>query len=106
MYAPTLAQNAPTHPSTSGPAIPITPEQIDSTVEREMQAFQVPGMAAGIVKDGTLVFAKGYGVREVGKPGRVGDDRQYDQRSDARSRQAPPKGKPRRPNTNGRLPAF
>ncbi len=32
----------------------------------------MPGMAVGIVKDGKLVFAKGYGVRERGKSEPVG----------------------------------
>ena len=36
-----------------------------------MQEFDVPGMAVAIVKDGRLVVAKGYGVRELGKPGKV-----------------------------------
>ena len=34
----------------------------------------MPGIAVGIVKDGKLVFAKGYGVREHGKPGQVDAD--------------------------------
>lgn len=32
------------------------------------------GMAIGVVKDDKLVFAKGYGVREVGKPEKVDPD--------------------------------
>src|ERR1700733_8641828 len=55
-------------------APPISPAAIDATVARAMRAFQVPGMAVGIVKDGKLLYAKGYGVREVGKPGRVDAD--------------------------------
>ena len=45
-----------------------SPAQIDQTVSRAMETFSVPGLAVGIVKDGKLVFAKGYGVRELGKP--------------------------------------
>jgi len=56
------------------PAMAISPEKVDRTVAAAMQAFQVPGVAVGIVKDGKLVFAKGYGVREVGKPGRIDAD--------------------------------
>jgi CubicO group peptidase (beta-lactamase class C family) len=55
-------------------ALPITPATIDATVARAMQAFEVPGMAVGIVKDGKLIYAKGYGVREYGKPGAVDPD--------------------------------
>jgi len=39
---------------------------IDQLATRAMQEFSVPGLAIGIIKDGRLVLAKGYGVREVG----------------------------------------
>jgi CubicO group peptidase (beta-lactamase class C family) len=55
-------------------SLPIAPDKIDRTVARAMREFQVPGMAVGIVKDGKLVYAKGYGVREQGKPERVDAD--------------------------------
>jgi CubicO group peptidase (beta-lactamase class C family) len=55
-------------------AAAISPERIDKTVASAMQAFQVPGVAVGIVKDGKLIFAKGYGLREAGKPGRIDAD--------------------------------
>jgi len=51
-----------------------SPTEVDQLVARAMREFQVPGMAVGIVKDGKLVFAKGYGVRELGKPGAVDAD--------------------------------
>jgi CubicO group peptidase (beta-lactamase class C family) len=35
--------------------------------------FKVPGFAVAIVKNGELVFAKGYGVRELGKRERVNE---------------------------------
>jgi CubicO group peptidase (beta-lactamase class C family) len=60
--------------STPAPALPISPARIDSTALRAMKAFDVPGMAVGIVKDGTLIYAKGYGVREQGKPDLVDAD--------------------------------
>lgn len=55
-------------------AQPITASAIDSTVARAMSAFQVPGMAVAIVKDGKVVFARGYGVRVVDRPGAVDVD--------------------------------
>jgi CubicO group peptidase (beta-lactamase class C family) len=55
-------------------ALAITPATIDATVARAMKTFQVPGMAVGIIKDGKLVYAKGYGVREFGMPGQVDAD--------------------------------
>ncbi|MBY8825153.1 serine hydrolase [Sphingomonas colocasiae] len=55
-------------------AMPISPTKIDETVARAMKAFEVPGMAVGIVKDGKLIYSKGYGVREQGKSARVDAD--------------------------------
>lgn len=53
---------------------PLKTIDIDGLVKRTMAAYHVPGIAVGIVKDGKLVFAKGYGVRELGKPGAVDPD--------------------------------
>jgi CubicO group peptidase (beta-lactamase class C family) len=47
------------------------PADLDQWVARAMQEFDVPGMALAIVKDGQVVVSKGYGVRELGKPGKV-----------------------------------
>jgi CubicO group peptidase (beta-lactamase class C family) len=68
-FLPSLASLA-----SSPPTLPISPTTIDATVARAMKAFQVPGMAVGIIKDGKLVYAKGYGVRELGKPAHVDAD--------------------------------
>ncbi|EYF04921.1 Beta-lactamase [Chondromyces apiculatus DSM 436] len=44
---------------------------IDAHVEEVMRAWQVPGLALAVVKDDAVVLARGYGVRELGKPERV-----------------------------------
>jgi CubicO group peptidase (beta-lactamase class C family) len=44
------------------------PADLDAWVQRAMKTFEVPGIAVAIVKDGKVVVAKGYGVRELGKP--------------------------------------
>ena len=44
---------------------PLTGKQIDSLVEQSMKAFDVPGIAVGIIKDGKIIHAKGYGVRSL-----------------------------------------
>jgi len=41
--------------------------RLDAQFARARQAFNVPGLAVAIVKDGKVVFARGYGVRELGK---------------------------------------
>lgn len=43
----------------------ITETEVDVLVERTLKTFNVPGIAVGIVKDGKLVLAKGYGVTNI-----------------------------------------
>ena len=38
----------------------------DEYVRKAMKEWEVPGLAIAIVKDDKVVFAKGYGVREIG----------------------------------------
>jgi CubicO group peptidase (beta-lactamase class C family) len=40
-------------------------------IERVMREWEVPGLAIAVVKDDRIVFIKGFGVRESGKPGLV-----------------------------------
>jgi CubicO group peptidase (beta-lactamase class C family) len=63
-----------TSPAVAAAAEPLKSLDIDRLVERTMAAYQVPGIAVGVIKDGKLVFAKGYGVRELGLPGKVDVD--------------------------------
>jgi CubicO group peptidase (beta-lactamase class C family) len=44
------------------------PTDLDAYVARAMKTFDVPGIAVAIVKEGKMVFAKGYGVRKLGDP--------------------------------------
>ena len=41
--------------------------EIDRYLEKNSKQWGLPGMSVGIVKDGELVFSKGYGVLEEGK---------------------------------------
>jgi hypothetical protein len=45
--------------------------QLDSYIENAGKDWKIPGMAAAIVKDGQVVLAKGYGLREFSKPEKV-----------------------------------
>jgi len=47
------------------------PPVLDGYVARVMQTFEVPGLALAIVKDGSTIVAKGYGVRRLGEPAPV-----------------------------------
>ena len=43
----------------------------DADVAKAVADWLVPGLAIAVVKDDNLVFAHGYGVRELGKPAAV-----------------------------------
>ncbi len=47
------------------------PPQLDAYINRVLEKFNVPGMSVGIVKNGRLLLAKGYGVKELGRPEKV-----------------------------------
>lgn len=42
------------------------PENFDEWVEASRQDWKIPGMAIGIVKDGEVVYAKGFGEKKLG----------------------------------------
>lgn len=44
---------------------------IGEYTRKAMKAWQVPGVAIAVVKDDKIVFAKGFGVREMNKDGKV-----------------------------------
>lgn len=43
----------------------ISETKLDDVVNRAMKAFNVPGIAVAIVKDGKVVLSKGYGVSNI-----------------------------------------
>lgn len=45
----------------------ITEREIDSTVDRLIKGAEVTGAAVALINDGTVVFEKGYGFRDVEK---------------------------------------
>src|SRR5580765_5765529 len=47
---------------------------LDRHIERTMKELHVPGVALAIVQDDKVVYAKGYGVLEVGKSDKVTPD--------------------------------
>jgi CubicO group peptidase (beta-lactamase class C family) len=56
------------------PAVRTQPallSDLDGYVARAVKDWQAPGLAVTVVKDGQVVFAQGYGVREFGKPAPV-----------------------------------
>jgi CubicO group peptidase (beta-lactamase class C family) len=49
-------------------------DSLDSYIARGMKQWQIPGLAIAVVKNGKVVVMKGYGVREIGKPGKVDEN--------------------------------
>ena len=47
---------------------------VDEYAEKVQKDWNVPGMAIAIVKDDKVIFAKGYGVRELGRPEKVDEN--------------------------------
>src|SRR5438552_3922750 len=63
---------AATAPAQNTPAAP--PPDLDAWVARAMAGFRTPGVAVAIVKDGRVLFSKGFGVRRLGSPEKVDED--------------------------------
>jgi CubicO group peptidase (beta-lactamase class C family) len=55
-------------------AQPITSPEIDALVEKTLKAFDVPGIAVAVVKDGKIIHAKGYGVRSLATKQKVDEN--------------------------------
>lgn len=52
-------------------------KEIEETIERMRAAFQAPGVAVAIVEGERLAFAKGFGVRRIGRPEPVTADTRF-----------------------------
>jgi len=81
---PTLAEDAG-KPLLKTPVAPVPPlfdqadidratAALDGIVERAMKRTGLPGVAVGVVYKDKVIYAKGFGVREVGKPGKIDPD--------------------------------
>lgn len=57
--------------------LPAALQDFDAYVARVQKTFDVPGVAVAVVKDGEVVLARGYGVRELGKPERVDEHTRF-----------------------------
>ena len=47
--------------------VKISFKTLDEDMPKALEAWKVPGLALAIVKDGAVVWAKGYGVRDIEK---------------------------------------
>ena len=42
-------------------------EGLEKRIENIYKEWNIPGMAVAIIKDDKVIYAKGFGVREIGK---------------------------------------
>lgn len=47
------------------------PSDLDDKVRNGMREWQIPGMAVAVVKDGEIIYAKGFGEKKLGEGERV-----------------------------------
>jgi CubicO group peptidase (beta-lactamase class C family) len=64
---------APAQQPAYGQTIDARLKEIDEYASKAMRDWQVPGFALAVVKDDKVIFAQGYGVREMGKPAPVNE---------------------------------
>jgi CubicO group peptidase (beta-lactamase class C family) len=55
----------------------VLPDNFESWVEDGMQAWEIPGLAIGIVHDGEVVYTQGFGVRKLGEASQIDEHTQY-----------------------------
>lgn len=69
LFAPMALATPPQAPAAAAPL-----RDIDAYVQQVMHDWHVPGLAIAVVQDGKVVLARGYGVRDLGKPDKVDAD--------------------------------
>jgi CubicO group peptidase (beta-lactamase class C family) len=58
----------------AGYSQPLNNKQIDKVVENSMKAFDVPGIAVAVIKDGKIIHSKGYGVTSLNSGEKVNEN--------------------------------
>jgi len=53
------------------PAQDVWETSLDEYIGKVVRDWKIPGLSIAIVKDDSIVFARGYGIREMGKKGKV-----------------------------------
>lgn len=68
----TLAALAWALPARAQAADPL--RGLDAYIEQAMREWEVPGLAVAIVRNDSVIYAKGFGVRQLGRPERVDEN--------------------------------
>lgn len=61
------------------------PAELDRYIAKVLADWEIPGLAVAVVRNDSVLVAKGYGVRELGKPGSVDENTVFDIASLAKS---------------------
>lgn len=72
----------------TAPAQQAPPEALaglDVYVEAAMREWRTPGLAIAVVKDDAVVYSRGFGVREAGKPGLVTPETRFAMASNSKA---------------------
>ena len=64
-------------PDKAPPPTPVALDELDAFIANTQKKFDVPGIAIAIVKDGQIVYERGFGIREMGKPDKVTPDTMF-----------------------------
>lgn len=43
----------------------VEEKKLDELIKNTLKTFDVPGMSVGIIKDGKMIYSKGFGVRSL-----------------------------------------
>jgi CubicO group peptidase (beta-lactamase class C family) len=54
------------------------PVDLDHYISAVLEQWKIPGIALAVVRNDSTIVAKGFGVRELGKPGRVDANTVFD----------------------------
>src|SRR6185436_15881962 len=54
------------------------PAELDRYIANVLAQWRIPGIAIAVVRNDSTLVAKGYGVRELGKPDRVDENTVFD----------------------------
>ncbi|MDT9600210.1 serine hydrolase domain-containing protein [Sphingosinicella rhizophila] len=52
-------------------------KDVDTFIDALMKEWDIPGVSVAVVKDDKIIFARGYGVRQAGRPERVDENTSF-----------------------------
>ncbi len=68
------ATSTPPRPQAAGLSLDAALADLDAYIPQKMAQWKIPGAACAVVKDGAVIFARGYGVKKAGSDEKVDAD--------------------------------